>query len=42
MAGAVVFAVLGAVAYYGVGPMAEDSQVRKDAIAFVSKILGPK
>ena len=40
MAGAVVFGVLGAITYYGVGPLSEDSQVRKDAISWVKRTLG--
>lgn len=40
MAGVVVFGILGAVAWYGIGPLSEDSQFRKDAISFVKRTLG--
>jgi hypothetical protein len=38
MTGIVVFGVLGAVMWYA-GPLAADSQFRKDAIATVKRVL---
>jgi hypothetical protein len=40
MTGVVVFGVIGAIAWYGVGPLSEDSQVRNDAISWVKRTLG--